>query len=841
MKLTAIYARFFRSLNYDYVRLSNPNYSPDPWDGTPSGAQYPFVRLRLEDQITTVVGGNESGKSQVLAAVRAALTGEGYERSDFCRYSPFFSVDKTLIRPEFGAEFRDLSHADIEAIEEATGETGLTGTDRVAIFRMNTTPQLRLYAHRGDQWTKPSHVKKPSLLNDAGLPAPFNIDADIPLPDSVPLEFLATGKPAAAVGRSVLRSIWDAFTNNSTWFDSKDSVVSQASEISTSFKTSTSIDEKELKKYHLAADLLLKVAGLDRSQFVELQTAVRTKNGYANSIVDTINSELSKALNFPHWWTQDSQFELFVALFEYDLVFMIRDRTGRSYGFDERSDGLKYFLSYFVQYLAHEAPSDGRPEILLMDEPDRFLSSSGQQDLLRVFADFAEPEDDARAPVQVLYVTHSPFLIDKNHAERIRVLEKGEHDEGTRIVASVAQNHYEPLRSAFGSFVGETAFIGTCNLMLEGPSDQILLAGISSWLGRQNAPDRERLDLNRITLVPAGGVSQVPYLIYLARGRDIEQPAVIALLDGDKAGNEARATIRKGGVRRKPLIADDLVLQLSDAELDDVTTDNPHGRVAIEDLIPIDIAIAAAGSYCAKVVPDIDIPKLGLSIGPVFGEGSGGEPPAAGAKGTIDALEQTIRRLTAQENFELNKIGFARSVLAELASDATREQDRQTLSRNFRQLFEALGVRQRKAVRAESVERVSSRINRARDRFIREHVSTATREHVLLLIEEISGQLDNSEEAEDVRAEMRSWRPRFHLDEDPREAIEDIEDLHAALRSLAYLGKRKAATEPTLPAPKTEEDQATPAIAGEPETVVESPAGSQSSTNAEHVLRGENA
>ena len=79
MKLTAIYARFFRSLNYDYVRLSNPNYSPDPWDSTPSGAQYPFVRLRLEDQITTVVGGNESGKSQVLAAVRAALTGAGYE------------------------------------------------------------------------------------------------------------------------------------------------------------------------------------------------------------------------------------------------------------------------------------------------------------------------------------------------------------------------------------------------------------------------------------------------------------------------------------------------------------------------------------------------------------------------------------------------------------------------------------------------------------------------------------------------------------------------------------------------------------------------------------------
>ena len=174
----------------------------------------------------------------------------------------------------------------------------------------------------------------------------------------------------------------------------------------------------------------------------------------------------------------------------------------------------------------------------------------------------------------------------------------------------------------------------------------------------------------------------------------------------------------------------------------------------------------------------------------------------------------------------MNKIGFARSVLTELASDAVQEEDRQLLAANFRQLFTALGVRQRAAVRAESVERVSSRINRARDRFMREHVSTATREHVLLLIEEISGQLDNSEEAEDVRAEMRSWRPQFHLDDDPREAIEDIEELHTALRSLAYLGKRKAANEPVSFTPSPDTGQGTPGTAsdaGLPETVDAAP------------------
>lgn len=795
MKLTAIYARFFRSLNYDYVRLSHPNYRPDLWDSTPSGANYPFVCIRLEDKITTVVGGNESGKSQVLSAVEAALTGNGYERSDFCRYSPYFSVDKTLINPEFGSEFRDITPSDKRVLSEACSSKDFTRATRVAIFRMNTTPQMRIYVHDGEQWKAPIHIKKPKLLVGAGVPVPFRIDADIPLPDSVPLEYLATGKVVAAVAHDTIKSVLDELSNNSGWFSTKETVASNAQEISDIFKySSPDFHDMDRRKFKLASDLLLKVAGLDRSLFTELQTAVRTKNGYANSIVDTINSELSKALNFPHWWSQDSQFQLFVSLFEYDLVFMIRDRTGRSYAFDERSDGLKYFLSYFVQYLAHEFPEDIRSELLLMDEPDRFLSSSGQQDLLRIFSDFADPRDKSRRPVQVLYVTHSPFLIDKNHSERIRVLEKGEHDEGTRVVSSVAQNHYEPLRSAFGSFVGETAFIGTCNLMLEGPSDQVLLAGISNWLGRRGTPEIERLNLNEITLVPAGGVSEVPYLIYLARGRDTDQPAVIALLDGDKPGNQARATIRRGGARQKPLIADDLVLQLTDEELTSVQTENPHGRVAIEDLIPMDIAVAATANYCSEFVPDITISELNLNVDIVFDQ-SGNEKNLPGSKGTIDALERAIASGSSNPDFKINKIAFARSVLAELESD-TRSDSHLILESNFRKLFASLGERQRKAVRAESRERISSRINRTKDRFMREHASAATREHVLLLMEEISGQLDNSEEAEDVRMEMRLWRTRFQLDEDPREPINSLEDLTVAIRSLAYLGKRRAAIEP---------------------------------------------
>ena len=65
-----------------------------------------------------MVGANESGKSQVLRAIDAALTGEGYERSDFCRYSRFFGVDHEIVKPEFGAVFTDITPEDVKTIED---------------------------------------------------------------------------------------------------------------------------------------------------------------------------------------------------------------------------------------------------------------------------------------------------------------------------------------------------------------------------------------------------------------------------------------------------------------------------------------------------------------------------------------------------------------------------------------------------------------------------------------------------------------------------------------------------------------------------------------------------
>lgn len=780
MILDAAYVRFFRSLNYDYLRKTDNRYQPDPWDVTPDGMNYPFVEVSLEPDITTVVGANESGKSQLLEVLKQALTGQGIVRGDFCRYSRFFSRDSRLTMPEFGLRFTHLSAEERQTVASMCELETPPTPGTIALFRMNDTPKVRVYVREGDAWTG-HHVKKPKLLESLGLPAVFEIDAGVPLPDAVPLAFLATGDLSSATGRDKLRASWDAFQDKgASWFQSEETVTASARAIAAAFAAAGELDETIEKQYKLARDLLVGVAGLDADLFEELRVAVRSKNGYAKSIVDTVNAELAKSLNFPHWWSQDSNFELFVELREYDLIFMIRDRTGTSYSFDERSEGLKYFLSYFVQFKSHEPREDGRPELLLMDEPDAYLSSSGQQDLLRIFEAFAAPDDPEVMPIQVVYVTHSPFLIDKNHAARIRVLEKGEHDEGTRVVANASRNHYEPLRSALGSFVGETAFIGSCNLLLEGPSDQILLAGISTWLRDRDAPRTERLDLNTIALVPSGGADQIPYLAFLARGRDVDRPAIVVLLDGDSKGDEARKALQRSGPRRKQVVAPEFVMQLSDDVLEAVKTANPAGRQGIEDLIPLSLVIRAAKAYCDEFVPDVDPTKMDLKAAKVF----------ADQRGTLKGVEAAIKAQLGDEHFHLDKIGFARNVVAVLRTAAPGDEAAELVESNFRVLLSQLGRMQRAANRDASREKIRSRLNRIRRRFEADHQHGARRESVILLVEEIDSQLDTGLESEEVRAAMRSWTSKHQLDEDPRGELDDFAGFLLDLQSLPYAGAR---------------------------------------------------
>ncbi|MDZ7955591.1 ATP-dependent nuclease [Nostoc sp. DedQUE09] len=555
--------------------------------------------------------------------------------------------------------------------------------------------------------------------------------------------------------------------------------------------------EKREKEFNLAYKLICKIAKVDIKALLDLAKAIKDgMQGYANGIIEDINRQLAINLNFPTYWVQDRNFCLKVMARDYDLVFTITDRTGTEYSFNERSQGLRYFLSYYIEYRSHE-PHPSQTEILLMDEPDAYLSSQAQQDLLKVFDLFASPEPSSHLthPVQVVYVTHSPFLIDKNHSERIRVLQKGNEDEGTRVVKDFAQNRYEPLRSSIGPHIGETVFIGNCNLMVEGIGDQILIAGAATYLRASGVSSLETLDLNQITIVDSGGATQIPYMVYLACGRHVEQIAVIVLLDSDQSGNDAKKQLLgKGGQHKRPLLKEKFILQLADLKEEFcLVGENITAKMEIEDIISLPICIQATKLYLQEFLQVDETELLFLTEDLVSSKIAG--------QTMLDAIEETLKDFP-EKDLKISKAGFARNIIR-VVNEWSRKQDSlnerelgalQNFEHNFKTLFKKLNVMQRSAQQRLTDERLSQKIERLKKNFIALHPISARREHGVILLDEIEVILESNieneaiKEIEAIKNAIQNLRRDYKLDIDMSQTIHDYAGFQVGLERIKYAG-----------------------------------------------------
>ncbi len=835
MYLKTVFIRFYKSFNDDFLRKNDSKAKPEPWEKI--GEVFcPYIKVPIENKITTIVGANESGKSHLLSAIKKAISGERIERSDFCRYSPFFTVKRNELKyPDFGTEWAGFSNSEKINLRKIIEIPENIIFDRIFIFRQNIH-QLTVYLpEKGDY--RPYKVSEQQGIDLQNLlPAILEIKSDVALPPSVPIKILAELdqeknldiRRFELLGRKQRNEIIDALDDfsdnpelvtkvrsigggNIEQVDSK--AIQPLKSIIAALDDVDSYYETKEKEFELAYKLICKIAQVDSNALLDLAKAIKDgMQGYANGIVEKINRQLSSHLNFPNYWVQDRNFCLKVMARDYDLVFTITDRTGTEYSFDERSQGLRYFLSYYIQYRSHE-PHPNKSEILLMDEPDAYLSSQAQQDLLNVFDLFANPKPGSHLshPIQVVYVTHSPFLIDKNHAERIRVLKKGNEDEGTRVVNDAARNHYEPLRSSIGAYVGEMAFIGNCNLMVEGLSDQILIAGATTYLRLENPLNNlENLDLNQITIVPAGSASHIPYLVYLARGRDVEQPAVIVLLDSDSSGNEARKQLLgKGGQHRRPLLKTQFILQIGDLKEDfHLTSENATTKIEIEDIIPLSICIQAAKFYLQEFLKIEETEFSFLTEDSIFSK--------IADQTVLDAIQEVLSE-SPDKDWQINKVGFARNVIR-VVNEWSQESDLpsyqldavQVFTKNFKALFKKLNAMQRRAQQELTDERLSQKIARRKKDFNALHRISARREDGVILLDEIESILesnvdnDSIKEIEAIKLTTQDLRRHYNLDKDMNKEIDDYTGFQMGLERIKYAGLL-ASQEETIEEPQLKE------------------------------------
>jgi len=180
-----------------------------------------------------------------------------------------------------------------------------------------------------------------------------------------------------------------------------------------------------------------------------------------------------------------------------------------------RSRGFIWFFSFLAWFDQQQRKSE--PLILLLDEPGLFLHGKAQNDLLIYM------EKELKGNHQVIYTTHSPFMVDPHRFERVRIVQDKSMDtddilpddqQGTKVLNDITQASDDslfPLQGALGYEIHQTLFVGPNSLVVEGVSDLFYIQSISAILEEQG---RQGLSL-KWTITPVGGASKVPTFVAL--------------------------------------------------------------------------------------------------------------------------------------------------------------------------------------------------------------------------------------------------------------------------------------------------------------------------------------
>lgn len=287
-------------------------------------------------------------------------------------------------------------------------------------------------------------------------------------------------------------------------------------------------DPKHLESQHRGVLALLRMADIQIADFAKPGGYERLKakiEGVSISLTDQIME----------FWKQNEQLEVEVAIahdpedyapFNNGANLYLRIKNQRQRGvstpFGQRSKGFIWFFSFLVWFdnVQHQLASKDnvgeRDLILLLDEPGLSLHALAQADFLRYIDTLAERH-------QVIYTTHSPFMLH-DEPSRLKQLRTVEDQEkiGTVISGELESKDPRtlfPLQAALGWTIAQNLFISKRNLLVEGPSELMYLKAVSGMLegeGRQGLRED-------VTIVPAGGLDKVATFIALlgANGLDL--------------------------------------------------------------------------------------------------------------------------------------------------------------------------------------------------------------------------------------------------------------------------------------------------------------------------------
>lgn len=235
-----------------------------------------------------------------------------------------------------------------------------------------------------------------------------------------------------------------------------------------------------------------------------------------------INAKMNK--DFEQFWTQDLT-NLAIDFDNQKLNFWIHE-NGHYYEPEIRSQGRRWHLAFYIKVSARSR--EDADNVILIDEPGLYLHANAQRDILKNLEQCA-----AKAPI--IFSTHSPYLIESDKLERIRLVQKVE-TKGTFVENKIHKvsdkETLTPILTAIGLELnrGIVSVDKERNVVVEGISDYYYLNAFLQKLGKEN-----------LHFVHGGSSGNMPKVGTILQGWGCK---VLYLYDNDQAYKDAAKNIK---------------------------------------------------------------------------------------------------------------------------------------------------------------------------------------------------------------------------------------------------------------------------------------------------------
>ena len=309
---------------------------------------------------------------------------------------------------------------------------------------------------------------------------------------------------------------------------------------------------------------LFKHADIDPNKLEELRSALDHDGAddalaTRRQLLHTASLAVSKEVNT--FYQQSSYTIKYDVDHQYVRVLVADDsRPNLETNLNERSLGFQWYFSFLLVFLA-ESDREHRNAMLLLDEPGLHLHGEAQQDLLRAFEHIAKNH-------RLIYTTHSPFMIDRERLDRVRILEL--HNKEMHVIAdgdgASDLGAIFPLRAAAGYALMSDMIRRATSVLVEGLSDRLHLEALNTACraaGYKSLPPD-------ILFLPCDGTSNVKAIAHIFASEEIWP---VVLLDGDKEGKVAYNSLKSKAFRDAPdklILLSDIVKRPDEPSIEDL-------------------------------------------------------------------------------------------------------------------------------------------------------------------------------------------------------------------------------------------------------------------------------